>query len=254
MENATKALIMAGSVLIALMIIGALILMFNNLTSYQKVGESNTKEAQIVEFNNQYETFNRKNVRGSDLYSLLNRVVDYNRRKSSEGTGKDDGQYLAYEPMTISFNFSGKLDDFRAPTASNTDGYDHLLTKESYTQGSTQNEFEQQIGQTVKDLENKYGQNNLVSLVTGLTKIFISDDSSEAERIQAVNDYNKYNKGIPISSWSSIKENSVIRKDVYRYYEYIQFKRAKFDCESVTYNQKTGRITAMNFKFNGKFQ
>ena len=81
MENATKALIMAGSVLIALMIIGALILMFNSLTSYQKVGESNTKEAQIVEFNNQYETFNRKNVRGSDLYSLLNRGVDYNRRK-----------------------------------------------------------------------------------------------------------------------------------------------------------------------------
>lgn len=256
MENATKALIMAGSVLIALMIIGALILMFNSLTSYQKVGESNTKEAQIVEFNNQYETFNRKNVRGSDLYSLLNRVVDYNRRKSSEGTGKDDGQYLAYEPMTISFNFSGKLDDFRAPTASNKDEYKYLLRadKNEYIQGSTQNEFEQQIGQTVKELENKYGQNNLVSLVTGLTKIFISDNSSEAERIQAVNDYNKYNKGTPISSWESIKENSAIREDVYRYYEYIQFKRAKFDCESVTYNQKTGRITKMNFKFNGKFQ
>ena len=36
MENASKALIMAGSVLIALMIIGALLLMFNSISNYQQ--------------------------------------------------------------------------------------------------------------------------------------------------------------------------------------------------------------------------
>ena len=35
MENASKALIMAGGVMIALLIIGSLLLMFNNLSSYQ---------------------------------------------------------------------------------------------------------------------------------------------------------------------------------------------------------------------------
>ena len=50
-----------------------------------------------------------------------------------------------------------------------------------------------------------------------------------------------------------IKENSQIRNDVYKYYEYIQFKRAHFDCEKVEYNNETGRITKMKFKFNGKF-
>ena len=103
MENATKALIIAGSVLIALMVIGALLLMFNNLSSYQETNVQGTREAQILEFNNQYETYNRKDVRGSDLYSLLNRAIDYNRRKSTAGTGNDQGQYLAYEPMTIEF-------------------------------------------------------------------------------------------------------------------------------------------------------
>ena len=72
MENASKALIMAGSVLIALMIIGALVLMFSNLTSYQETNTRSTRSAQITEFNNQFETYNRKDVRGSDLYSLLN--------------------------------------------------------------------------------------------------------------------------------------------------------------------------------------
>ena len=55
MENASKALIMAGSVLIALMIIGALLLMFNSLTSYQDTNTQGEREAQVIEFNNQYE-------------------------------------------------------------------------------------------------------------------------------------------------------------------------------------------------------
>lgn len=86
MENASKALIMAGSVLIALVIIGALVLMFNSLSNYQETDTQSTREQQVVDFNNQYETYNRKDVRGSDLYSLFNKVIDYNRRKSEWGT------------------------------------------------------------------------------------------------------------------------------------------------------------------------
>ena len=103
MENASKALIMAGSVLIALMIIGALILMFGNLTSYQGTDTQSTRSAQVTEFNNQFETYNRDDVRGSDLYSLLNKVIDYNRRQTTAGTGNDRGQELAYMPMEVNF-------------------------------------------------------------------------------------------------------------------------------------------------------
>lgn len=106
MENASKALIMAGSVLIALMIIGALLLMFNNLSNYQNTGTQSTKETQIVEFNNQYETYNRNSVRGTELITLLFQTVDYNKRESTAGTGNNQGQYLAYEPITITFNLS----------------------------------------------------------------------------------------------------------------------------------------------------
>lgn len=38
------------------------------------------------------------------------------------------------------------------------------------------------------------------------------------------------------------------------YYEYVQFKRAKFDCVETEYNQQTGRIVKMKFKFTGKFE
>ena len=80
MENASKALIMAGSVLIALLVVGALVLMFSNLTSYQNSNEKANKDEQITKFNQEYSTYNRKDVRGNELYSLINRVVDYNSR------------------------------------------------------------------------------------------------------------------------------------------------------------------------------
>lgn len=148
MENASKALLMAGGVLISLMVLGALLLMFNSLSSYQESGTQDTREAQVIEFNNQYETYNRRNVRGSDLYSLLNKVVDYNRRKSTEGTGaKDEGQYLAYEPMAISFTIDNKRSEFSA------DGTNRLIMRNEYTQSSTKNEFQESINEKKKNAE-----------------------------------------------------------------------------------------------------
>ena len=85
MENASKALIMAGSVLIALIIISCLVLMINNLSTYQGLQTQSEEVAQIEKFNNQYIIYNRDDVRGSDLYSLMNKVIDYNIRQSTEG-------------------------------------------------------------------------------------------------------------------------------------------------------------------------
>ena len=45
-----------------------------------------------------------------------------------------------------------------------------------------------------------------------------------------------------------------LKKKVDTYYEYVQFKRAKFDCIGTEYDQDTGRILKMNFKFTGKFE
>lgn len=156
MENASKALVMAGSVLIALLIIGALLLMFNNLSSYQGAGTQETRETQVIEFNNQFETFNRKNVRGSDLYSLLNKVVDYNRRKSTKGTGgQDEGQYLAYQPISVKIDFAGKNNLF------SVDGIDNQLIKNpSYTQSATENDFETKLNQAKEKAEKALRRRN----------------------------------------------------------------------------------------------
>ena len=247
MENASKALIMAGSVLIALMIIGALILTFSNITAYQETNTRSTRSTQMAEFNSQYETYNRKDVRGSDLYSLLNKAIDYNRRESTAGTNwADRGQEMAYEPMTITFTISN-ISELSA------DGTNRLFTSSTNEVTGKSNDFGNKVKDEIDDLEDTYGQTSLTNLTTNLTKIFIDDGADVDKKEEAVKNFNSASRKLTVNNFSEIDEDSTIRSDVYKYYEYIQFKRAHFDCEKVEYNNQTGRITKMEFKFNGKF-
>ncbi len=248
MENASKALIMAGSVLIALMIIGALVLMFNSLSSYQETGTGSTRTAQVTEFNNQYETYNRTDVRGSDLYSLLNKAIDYNRTQSTAGTGNDKGQELAYEPMVINFTIDNR--QLCADTNPN-----RLFTSSSYTVQGNESQFVKTVEDAIKNLEDTYGQTSLTNLTTNLTKIFVTsapEPGSNQEQV-IIKNFNEASRKVKISSFDEIKNGSTIREDVYKYYEYVQFKRAYFDCKNVEYDSNTGRITKMDFEFTGKF-
>ena len=119
MENASKALIMAASVLIGIVIISAFILMMSNLTSYQESSYSSTLSSQIAEFNNQFTTYARNNIRGSDMISLMNKVVDYNTRY----TGTE-----GYTKMQVTINMNGYTDDLVFK------GTNKLVTRNEYNQ------------------------------------------------------------------------------------------------------------------------
>ncbi len=81
MENASKALIMAGSVLISMLIIGALIFMFNQLKDVKSIEANSDEVKKLAEYNKQIETFNRS-LYGSELLSLCNLIDDYNKRQA----------------------------------------------------------------------------------------------------------------------------------------------------------------------------
>lgn len=78
MENASNALLMAGGILIALLIIGALVIMGANLQSYQNNNDDLTKLSQIAEFNNQFEPYNKDNLTLMELKSIYNKIESNN--------------------------------------------------------------------------------------------------------------------------------------------------------------------------------
>lgn len=80
MENATKALTMAGGILIAIMIIAALIYASSTWQVIPKTQDESVAVRQLSLFNQQYESYARDALYGTDLVSLLNKAIDNNKK------------------------------------------------------------------------------------------------------------------------------------------------------------------------------
>lgn len=89
MENATKALEMAGSVLIGVLILGCLVFVYSKIAETKKVEENSKRAQQATDFNKEYEAYNRQNLYGSDIFSVANMIENYNKK---EAETKDYGK------------------------------------------------------------------------------------------------------------------------------------------------------------------
>ncbi len=91
MENASKALIIAGSVLIAMIVLSVLVWGWNRVSSYYKAEEDAETVQQIYQKNKELESYNKQVIRGYELRSLYNLIDDMNTRYSEE---------QGYQPIT----------------------------------------------------------------------------------------------------------------------------------------------------------
>ena len=121
MENASKALIMAGSVLISLLVITLVVVGYQQLSDWQQTVEDSEQTATDTEFIRQVEQFNR-NLYGSELLSLINYVEDYNAQYTEDG----------YIPIQLNVTITNDLftgedyDYFRAGTYDLEELYDEV--------------------------------------------------------------------------------------------------------------------------------
>ena len=104
------------------------------------------------------------------------------------------------------------------------------------------------------------GEYRARNLTTAKDKIFVSATTSE-EWVNVILNYNSAIGDEQYTISATPNDNKItygkiqaLKQYVDKYYEYVQFKRAKFDCVNIEYNQQTGRIIKMTFKFNGKFE
>lgn len=234
MENASKALIIAGSVLLALIVIGAFMLMLSNLTDYQDKNDTRVQQQQIVEFNNQFSTYDRIGLRGTDMLSLMNRIIDYNSRKTTEDIG------FQKMKITIKGLDSNILQSLRYETSGNN----LLIKKNTYTQDNLS-----EIVTKPQELERKYQKKYITQLVSNISKFMDIYNSSLSinQKIQEINE----KKWLPksVTTYGSLDS---VKNDILIYYEYSQFKRTYFDSTGETkYDKNTGRITELNFNCVG---
>ena len=131
MENATKALIIAGSVLLSIIVLSIFMLMVNSLTEYQQAQTQMGQTQDVISFNNQFQGYMRDDITGTDVLSVINKVLYYNRTKAIDAIGIEDaGNGYVYEPIKLVIEMDGKQGNLAM------DGSDNKLfdgTRSTYT-------------------------------------------------------------------------------------------------------------------------
>ena len=84
MENATKALLIAAAVLVAILII-SLGLVVYNMAAETVNNSANLSQQEIQTFNEQFTQYQGDNVRGSNVNALLKTALNNNITKAQEG-------------------------------------------------------------------------------------------------------------------------------------------------------------------------
>ena len=76
MENASRALLMAGGILIAILIIAVLARTFSTMSVFQKTQLTEEEARQLQEFNEQYTKYLGQYVYGTEVRTLINKYED----------------------------------------------------------------------------------------------------------------------------------------------------------------------------------
>lgn len=79
MENASKALLIAGGILLAVLVLALLALLLSNISSNQLAQEKKLKTEQVQEFNQQWEAYNKKALFGADIITVVNKAIQNNK-------------------------------------------------------------------------------------------------------------------------------------------------------------------------------
>lgn len=85
MENASKALIIAGSILVTILVISLGVMVFNNMANSAK-SATNMDKQEIAAFNSQLTPYLGENVPGSQVNSLIRQVITINITAISKDT------------------------------------------------------------------------------------------------------------------------------------------------------------------------
>ena len=128
MENASKALIIAGAILLAILIISLGILIFSQ--AQDTVGSVNMSEQEVMAFNSKFTSYRGRNKRGAEVNALIQAVRANNQSAVTEGakekvveikagTGVDD---------TVTTDTKETNTTFGAVTGSVTKGNTYKIT------------------------------------------------------------------------------------------------------------------------------
>lgn len=277
MENATKALLIAAGVLIGIIILSMLLLGYNQISNYYQQQSDNLSLKQIVELNKKFTNYDGKTIRGNEMLSVINSVVDYNTwvtQNANEG----------YEEiqLNISFEMSEKTDSrWTSFHIEESSSYDYLFPNNSPITNTNMKKISTRkndlltkfsnLSQTGFVSSNVVSENTLQLLSSNVHTIRDwlkrstqnTADMSQSQNVKAAKIIDKIlqtkftDNTAEETQRNMLAQKSKIEKIeqiAAEYYELTQFKRTYFLCEGEETGKSgvliasNGKVKAMNFK------
>lgn len=226
MENATKALEMAASVLIGVLILAALVFGYSQIAEQKKIEQKNEKAKQLSDYNINFESYAKDKVYGSELLSLANEIINYNTRKATEESGyqKIELEVTMKEGIMQGKFFETDNKTYSAEELSN--GYKSLskaiksANETSY--GDKNIAYWSNVAGSSRTLSNS-SKEQLQKSLNNIGKGDITD-SQLSDFINKIETYNKL-----------INEQKEFARKTFKYIDIIE------------YNQGTGRVVKLTF-------
>ena len=129
MENASKALLIAGGILIGIITISIFYFSFGNVSSLVGETQENTQQKELLAFNSSFEAYNKKAMYGADIISVLNKAIDNNVTYKT-----DTEPQLADFYVNIVFTYGGKTYSLRDNLGEIQSGYiDRIQNPNKYS-------------------------------------------------------------------------------------------------------------------------
>lgn len=232
MENASKALLISGGALIAMLILSLVLLVTNNINSLQRAQADKTFQEQLSAFNMQFESYNKRIMYGTDVISVINKAVDNNKLVGL--TNGQDQNARGY--VNIVLDVAGKT-------------YSTEVYRYDKSISNTRN-------QDAEDLTNSYNSNNISELANllGETINYETIRPGYNEELgtwngQVLRENQKFIDFFREEARDIKKYNVNVNGTLYDYYVYkalTAFKKDTFTCEEVTYDD-SGRVHEMKF-------
>lgn len=237
MENASKALIMAGSILMALLVIGIVTVTFNQISSLKQTQSDVEQSKKIVNYAKTFEQYNRT-IYGSELLSLGNLQVDYNFRQAD---------LKGYTPVTIKVQMNKSIIENKKTYIST--GIQELSTVRNGL-SALEDDIEYYEQDTNGYKNKKESNKRSVKYYAQLsnrqiaTLFEIPYSSAEAD----------YELGDRLADSIQNPTTSKILKDIEVYKNlktaYTEFKNTSFTCQQPVQYDGSGNIVLMNFVEN----
>jgi len=86
MENASKALLMAGGMLLVVLIMSVMAMVWNNMREIPKTQEQIKEAEELAAFNKKYESYAKNGIRGTDVLTIANMAISNNDKYNGEAT------------------------------------------------------------------------------------------------------------------------------------------------------------------------